>query len=161
MGARGAPLPHHNLRNSSVPAGPGPLRRTRRPIGQATLEHGDNPWCLETDAWGDGASPSFSRLSCQVAPRQALLMEAVAEHVHRSPNRAGSSRRGSLGADPPARDSVTAEALAEFSVMRDHARRVVAVWSGELQEGRLFGATTGYPEHQDYGVDGLVPFDIH
>lgn len=42
-----------------------------------------------------------------------------------------------------------------------HSRRVVAVWPGELQEGRLSYATTGHPEHQDYGVDGLVPFKIH
>ncbi|WP_336801065.1 BREX-3 system P-loop-containing protein BrxF [Kaistia sp. MMO-174] len=42
-----------------------------------------------------------------------------------------------------------------------HARRVVAVWPGELHEGRLLYATTGHPEHQDYGVDGLVPFKIH
>ncbi len=42
-----------------------------------------------------------------------------------------------------------------------HARRVVAVWPGELQEGRLSYATTGHPEHQDYGIDGLVPFKIH
>lgn len=41
-----------------------------------------------------------------------------------------------------------------------HARRVVAVWPGELQEGRLSYATTGHPEHQDYGIDGLVPFEI-
>lgn len=42
-----------------------------------------------------------------------------------------------------------------------HARRVVAVWPGELQEGRLSYATTGHPEHQDYAIDGLVPFKIH
>lgn len=42
-----------------------------------------------------------------------------------------------------------------------HARRVVAVWPGELQEGRLSYATTGHPEHQDYGIDGLVPFKIN
>lgn len=42
-----------------------------------------------------------------------------------------------------------------------HARRVVAVWPGELQEGRLSYAATGHPEHQDYGIDGLVPFKIH
>lgn len=42
-----------------------------------------------------------------------------------------------------------------------HARRVVAVWPGELQEGRLSYATSGHPEHQDYGIDGLVPFKIH
>lgn len=42
-----------------------------------------------------------------------------------------------------------------------HARRVVAVWPGELQDGRLSYATRGHPEHQDYGIDGLVPFKIH
>lgn len=42
-----------------------------------------------------------------------------------------------------------------------HARRVVAVWPGDLREDRLFYATTGHPEHQDYGIDGLVPFKIH
>ena len=42
-----------------------------------------------------------------------------------------------------------------------HARRVIAVWPGELREDRLSYATTGHPEHQDYGIDGLVPFIIH
>ncbi|MBB4064245.1 BREX-3 system P-loop-containing protein BrxF [Gellertiella hungarica] len=42
-----------------------------------------------------------------------------------------------------------------------HAHRVVAAWPGELQAGRLSYATTGHPEHQDYGIDGLVPFKIH
>ncbi len=42
-----------------------------------------------------------------------------------------------------------------------HARRVVAVWPGDLREDRLSYATTGHPEHQDYGIDGLVPFEIH
>lgn len=42
-----------------------------------------------------------------------------------------------------------------------HARRVVAAWPGELREGRLSYATTGHPEHQDYGIDGLVPYKIH
>jgi hypothetical protein len=41
-----------------------------------------------------------------------------------------------------------------------HARRVAAVWPGEFQDGRLSYATTGHPEHQDYGIDGLVPFKI-
>ena len=41
-----------------------------------------------------------------------------------------------------------------------HARRVIAVWPGELRENRLSYATTGHPEHQDYGIDGLVPFEI-
>lgn len=41
-----------------------------------------------------------------------------------------------------------------------HVRRVVAVWPGELREGRLTYAELGHPEHQDYGLDGLVPFEI-
>ncbi len=41
-----------------------------------------------------------------------------------------------------------------------HARRVIAVWPGELRDDRLSYATTGHPEHQDYGIDGLVPFKI-
>lgn len=42
-----------------------------------------------------------------------------------------------------------------------HARRVIAVWPGQLRERRLSYAITGHPEHQDYGIDGLVPFEIH
>ncbi|TCR62221.1 BREX-3 system P-loop-containing protein BrxF [Bosea sp. BK604] len=38
-----------------------------------------------------------------------------------------------------------------------HARRVVAAWPGDLRGDRLSYATTGHPEHQDYGIDGLVP----
>jgi hypothetical protein len=41
-----------------------------------------------------------------------------------------------------------------------HGRRVVAVWPGELREGRLVYAEMGHPEYQDYGLDGLVPFEI-
>jgi len=45
-----------------------------------------------------------------------------------------------------------------------HVRRVVAVWPGELRgdatAGRLSYAEMGHPEYQDYGLDGLVPFDI-
>lgn len=41
-----------------------------------------------------------------------------------------------------------------------HGRRVVAVWPGELREGRLIYAEMGHPEYQDYGLDGLVPFEI-
>lgn len=40
------------------------------------------------------------------------------------------------------------------------ARRVVAVWPGQLRDGRLFYAELGHPEHQDYGLDGIVPFAI-
>ncbi|KVP70613.1 hypothetical protein WJ99_11215 [Burkholderia ubonensis] len=41
-----------------------------------------------------------------------------------------------------------------------HARRVVAVWPGERRDGRLSYAEMGHPEYQDYGLDGLVPFEI-
>ena len=41
-----------------------------------------------------------------------------------------------------------------------HSRRVVAAWSGELVDGRLSYAQMGHPEYQDYGLDGLVPFEI-
>lgn len=45
-----------------------------------------------------------------------------------------------------------------------HARRVVAVWPGELQgdarTGRLTYADMGHPEHQDYNLAGVVPFEI-
>lgn len=53
--------------------------------------------------------------------------------------------------------------LSPLDLLKRHARarRVVAVWPGELQEGRLSYATSGHPEHQDYGIDGLVPFKIH
>ena len=41
-----------------------------------------------------------------------------------------------------------------------HSRRVVAIWPGELVQGRLTYAQMGHPEYQDYGLDGLVPFEI-
>lgn len=41
-----------------------------------------------------------------------------------------------------------------------HAKRVVAVWPGDLRDGRLTYAEMGHPEHQDYGLTGLVPFEI-
>jgi ABC-type uncharacterized transport system YnjBCD ATPase subunit len=41
------------------------------------------------------------------------------------------------------------------------ARRVVAVWPGDLMDNRLSYAVTGHPEHQDYGTDGVVPCKIH
>lgn len=43
---------------------------------------------------------------------------------------------------------------------RAHARRVVTAWPGELVDGRLNYAQMGHPEYQDYGLDGLVPFEI-
>jgi hypothetical protein len=41
-----------------------------------------------------------------------------------------------------------------------HSRRVVAVWPGELREGRLTYGEMEHPEHQDYSTEGLVPFTI-
>ncbi len=45
-----------------------------------------------------------------------------------------------------------------------HARRVVAVWPGELQgntkTGRLSYARMGHPEYQDYGLEGVFPFEL-
>lgn len=41
-----------------------------------------------------------------------------------------------------------------------HARRVVAVWPGQLRDGRLSYAELGHPEYRDYGISGLVPFEI-
>jgi replication-associated recombination protein RarA len=41
-----------------------------------------------------------------------------------------------------------------------HARRVVAVWPGEFNDGRLTYAVMGHPEYQDYGINGLVPFQL-
>jgi ABC-type uncharacterized transport system ATPase component len=40
-----------------------------------------------------------------------------------------------------------------------HSQRVVAVWPGEMHDGRLTYAKMGHPEYQDYGLDGLVPFE--
>lgn len=45
-----------------------------------------------------------------------------------------------------------------------HARRVLAIWPGELQgdarTGRLTYADMGHPEHQDYSLAGVLPFVI-
>jgi hypothetical protein len=41
-----------------------------------------------------------------------------------------------------------------------HARRVVASWPGELRDGRLIYADRAHPEHQDYGLDGVVTFPV-
>jgi hypothetical protein len=53
--------------------------------------------------------------------------------------------------------------LSPLDLLKRHAqaRRVVAVWPGDLRDDRLSFAKTGHPEHQDYGIDGLVPFKIH
>ncbi len=41
-----------------------------------------------------------------------------------------------------------------------HVKRVVAVWPGDLRDGRLTYAQMGHPEHQDYSLAGVVPFEI-
>ncbi|MDF9393197.1 MULTISPECIES: BREX-3 system P-loop-containing protein BrxF [Methylococcus] len=52
--------------------------------------------------------------------------------------------------------------LDPLDLLKRHAKalRVVAVWPGELRDGRLIYAEMGHPEYQDYGLDGLVPFEI-
>ncbi len=41
-----------------------------------------------------------------------------------------------------------------------HVKRVVTVWPGDLRDGRLTYAEMGHPEHQDYSLAGVVPFEI-
>lgn len=52
--------------------------------------------------------------------------------------------------------------LDPLDVLKQHARyrRVLAVWPGALQEGRLVYAQMGHPEYQEYGAEGAVPFEI-
>ena len=40
-----------------------------------------------------------------------------------------------------------------------HARRVVAVWPGEVRDDRLVYASMGHPEHRDYSREGIVVFE--
>lgn len=41
-----------------------------------------------------------------------------------------------------------------------HARRVVAVWPGELRNERLIYADMAHPEHCDYSRDGVVVLEL-
>jgi replicative DNA helicase len=41
-----------------------------------------------------------------------------------------------------------------------HARRVVAVWPGELRDGRLIYAEIGHPEYRDYSPEGMILFEM-
>jgi hypothetical protein len=41
-----------------------------------------------------------------------------------------------------------------------HSRRVVAVWPGDLRDGRLTYAEMGHSEHRDYATDGFVALEI-
>ena len=53
--------------------------------------------------------------------------------------------------------------LSPLDLLRRQAqsRRIIAVWPGGMRDNRLTYAETGHPEHQDYAVDGLVPFTVH
>ncbi len=52
--------------------------------------------------------------------------------------------------------------LSPLDLMRRHShrRRIVAAWPGELRDGRLVYAVPGHPEHQSYGAEGWVPFNV-
>ncbi len=41
-----------------------------------------------------------------------------------------------------------------------HARRVVAVWPGELRNDRLIYADMTHPEHRDYSREGVVVLEL-
>ena len=41
-----------------------------------------------------------------------------------------------------------------------HARRVVAVWPGDLCDGRLRYAQIGHPEYRDYSIEDMLTFKI-
>ena len=41
-----------------------------------------------------------------------------------------------------------------------HSRRVVAVWPGELRDGRLTYADMGHSEYRDYATDGVVALEM-
>jgi hypothetical protein len=41
-----------------------------------------------------------------------------------------------------------------------HSKRVVAVWPGELRQGRLTYAHMGHSEYRDYAADGLVILEM-
>jgi hypothetical protein len=48
----------------------------------------------------------------------------------------------------------------DFLKRHTRARRVVAAWPGELRDDRLIYAEMGHPEYQEYGLEGVVPFEI-
>lgn len=41
-----------------------------------------------------------------------------------------------------------------------HSKRVVAVWPGDLRNGRLTYADMGHSEHRDYATDGFVALEM-
>lgn len=52
--------------------------------------------------------------------------------------------------------------LNPLDLLKRHARskRVVAVWPGELRDGRLAYANMGHSEHRDYATNGLVTLEM-
>ena len=52
--------------------------------------------------------------------------------------------------------------LTPIDLLKRHAqaRRVVAVWPGELRDGRLTYSELGHSEYHEYSTDGLFPFII-
>ena len=52
--------------------------------------------------------------------------------------------------------------LNPLDLLKRHAqnKRVVAVWPGELQNGRLTYASMGHSEYRDYATDGVVTLEI-
>lgn len=53
--------------------------------------------------------------------------------------------------------------LSPLDLLRRQAQscRTIAVWPGGMRHNRLTYAETGHSEHQDYAIDGLVPFTVH
>ena len=49
----------------------------------------------------------------------------------------------------------------DFMKRHAHARRVISAWPGDVRDCRLSYGRAGHPEHQDYGIDGLVPLEIN
>lgn len=52
--------------------------------------------------------------------------------------------------------------LNPFDLLKHHAkaRRVVAVWPGDIKNERLIYAEMGHPEYQEYNLSGVVPFEL-
>ena len=53
--------------------------------------------------------------------------------------------------------------LNPLDLLKRHARarRIAAAWPGDLRDNRLSYATMGHPEHQDYGAQDVVLFQMH
>ena len=53
--------------------------------------------------------------------------------------------------------------LNPLNLLKQHARskRVVAVWPGELRDGRLAYADMGHKEYRNYATDGVVTLEMN